>query len=210
MTVSNISVVFYTISFLVPGFVMNSVISAFQPQKELEEKSTLLKYLTLSSINYSLCSWLIFLISQKQFIDQYPKWAAFFWFAIVFVSPVMIGTLIGISKQREWTRRLLQKIGIVTIHSLTSAWDYIFSRTEPGWILVTLKDGSTIGGWFGSESFAASKTDGKDLYIQEIYRISDGTWQKLERKSGIWIDAEQIKHTEFIEDLKGNNNEKEN
>ncbi len=209
MTVSNFDVVFYTISFLVPGFVMNSVISAFQPQKELEEKSTLLKYLTLSSINYALCSWLIFIISQKEFIDQYPKWTAFFWFAIVFVSPVIVGALIGISKQREWVRRLLQKIGISTTHSITSAWDYIFSRAEPEWILVTLKDDSTIAGWFGSESFAASKADGKDLYIQEIYKINEGTWQKLERKSGIWVEAERIKHVEFIKDLKGNNHEKE-
>ena len=200
MTISNFDAVFYTISFLVPGFVMNSVISAFRPQKELKEKITFLRYLTLSSINYALWSWLIYIISQQSFIDQYPKRTAFAWFAIIFISPVIVGAFIGIIKQKEWVRNLLQKIGINTTHPIPSAWDYIFSKAESEWILVTLKDDSIVAGWFGSESFAASIADGKDIYIQEVYRIDEGKWGKLERKSGIWIEAEQIKHIEFIND----------
>lgn len=198
MTISNFEMAFYTISFLVPGFVMNSVISAFQPQKELKEKITFLRYLTLSSINYALWSYLIYIISQKEFSDQSPKLTAFIWFAIIFISPVIVGAFIGIIKRKEWMRKLLQKTGINTVHPIPVAWDYIFSKTEqPVWLLVTLKDNNLIGGYFGDKSFAGNNIDGKDVYIQEVYKVSDGQWQKVEQSGGMWIAADKIKHIEF-------------
>ncbi len=44
-------------------------------------------------------------------------------------------TFIGIIKQKEWVRTLLQKIGINTTHSIPFAWDYIFNKTGSEWIL---------------------------------------------------------------------------
>jgi hypothetical protein len=147
---------------------------------------------------------LIFIIISTGFYSAHPYRTAAAWVIVVLVSPIVLGIVLGRLSQKEMLRRTFQRIGINTIHEIPTAWDYKFSKTDHAvWVLVTLKDGSQVAGLYGSRSVASSEPSERDLYIQEIYRItSDGPWQRIPRSDGILIRGDQIRHIEFWGDRK--------
>lgn len=65
-------------------------------------------------------------------------------------------------------------------------------------MLVTLKDGSEIYGFFGAQSFAASDADRRDLYLEAQFRpLDSGEWAPLEDTAGVLIMGEDIAAIEF-------------
>ena len=53
-------------------------------------------------------------------------------------------------------------------------------------------------GYWGSESFASSIRDNKDLYLEKIYDVNeDREWIEITQNKGIWISGESIKYIEF-------------
>lgn len=199
MTISGVDALFFTVAFLVPGFVWQAAMSAFVPRKSEDVQLSFLRFLSISCVNYGLWSWLVFLITRASFSSRHPVIAAMAWFVVVFLSPAALGALCGHYTQRDAIRQALQRIGLSPLHVIPTAWDYKFSRTAvPEWILVTFKDGSQVAGWFGSDSFASSETGERDLFIQEVYTINlEGSWEPVEGSAGILIRQDEIKHIEF-------------
>lgn len=198
MTISNFDAVFYTLSFIVPGFIWDSVLAGIIPRKTEGKESLFLRYFTLSCLNYALWVWLIYLLPRLDFFKLYPLRSALSWVLIISVSPFILGMVSGKLRSDGWFRGFLMRIGINSLHPIPSAWDYYFSITSSVWILVTLKDGKQVAGLFGSRSFASSDQNERDLYIQEIYKIKeDGPWQKIPDNNGIFIKGDEIKHIEF-------------
>lgn len=199
MTLSGSDALFYTLAFLVPGFIMHLTLSVFVPQKTEQSELSFLRFLTLSCLNYAIWSWLIYLILAAGLYSTHPYRVAFVWGLIILVSPVIIGIALAHLSQNEIPRTFLQHLGFNPIHEIPTAWDYRFSRIEaPTWLLVTLNDGSTVAGLFGSRSFASSEPSERDLYIQDVYKVAEsGPWQKVAQNEGILVRADQIKHIEF-------------
>ncbi len=208
MTLSTFDTIFYTFSFIVPGFILHSTLTVFVPQKAEQPQLSFLRFLTLSCVNYAIWSWLIYLIFRSNFFINHPFRTSVAWGTIVLISPVVLGILGGHFSQKEIIRKALQAIGLKPIHVIPTAWDYTFNKIQKAvWILVTLKDESTVAGLFGSKSFASSEIGKRDLFIQEIFKISgDGPWQRISRSAGILIKEDQIKHIEFWEDVEEENN----
>lgn len=200
MTISNLDMIFYTLSFVVPGFICDSVLASIIPRRSEGKERLFLRYLTLSGLNYAFWVWLIYLLLRVDFFRQNPIVSALSWFLIIFVSPILLGLILGKQSSKGWIRRFLMRLGINTIHPIPSAWDFFFSTTPPVWMLVTLKDGSQVAGLFGSRSFASSDQDERDLYIEEMYKIgTDAPWEKVQSTRGIFITGSEIKHIEFWE-----------
>lgn len=198
MTISGSEMLFYTLAFLVPGFIMNFAYSMFVPQKTDLGQASMLRYLYFSCINYALWSWLFYIIIKTNYADMHPFKTAVLWGIVILISPFMIGMIVGILTNRNVFRDGLSKIGITSLHVIPTAWDYKFSTTEARWTIVTLKDGSIVAGIFGSSSFSSSDYGQRDLYLERVYRISDsGNWIPAERSDGVLIMGEQIKHIEF-------------
>ena len=123
------------------------------------------------------------------------------WTVVVFLGPVGLGLGLGFCSKKDIVRKVLVPLGFNPIHSVPTAWDFKFSDSPPVWVLVTLKDGHTVGGLWGSRSFASSESDERDIYIQEVYKIlKTKTWKKVERNDGILICGDEIKHIEFWSD----------
>jgi hypothetical protein len=141
------------------------------------------------------------MFQSSLFVNQ-PIRVALAWGVIILLSPILLGFLAGYFGQKEYIRRFLQSIGLNPIHVVPTAWDYKFSNIrKAGWLLVTLQDGCVVAGLFGSKSFASSEAGERDLYIQEVYKISEeGPWAKIPQNEGIWISVSQIKHIEFWND----------
>lgn len=169
-------------------------------RKAIAHEISLLRFLTLSCVNYGLWSWLVYLVVKSSIFMDHPFRSAAAWFFIIFVSPVVFGALLGALSQRNTVRRLLDRLGIYTVHPIPAAWDYFFSTTGPVWVLVTLKDGSAVAGRFGGRSFASSDSAERDLFVESIYRVEEhGTWTEVPLNAGIWIRGDEIRHIEFWE-----------
>jgi hypothetical protein len=198
MTVSSFDVVFYTLAFLVPGFICDSVLSVFVRRRTVAHETSLLRFLTLSAVNYGLWSWLIYLMAKSNFFIQSPVHGASAWVLIVFISPVGLGAVLGLLSQRNAFRGLLERYGVYTVHPIPTAWDYFFSNRTPVWVLVTTTDNDRVAGRFGAASFASSDRFERDLYIETVYRVEEeGPWTEVPMNRGIWIPGKQIKHIEF-------------
>ena len=79
-----------------------------------------------------------------------------------------------------------------------AAWDYTFARLRGDhFVMVTLSDGSTVGGIYGSHSFASSDPTERDLFLQEIYDVDDGSWSKRPEHQAILIPSKEIKHVQI-------------
>lgn len=198
MTINGVEVVFFTVGFLVPGFVWSAVLSMLVPTRTAPTQVRFLEFLTLSCINLGLWSWALVPIFATSFLDQHPYWSGLAVFAIIFLSPVLLGALSGWWRQKEAVSRFLGWIGLRTVHPVPRAWDRHFSRLKPYWVLVTLRDGSRVYGLFRSQSFAASDPEHRDLYLEAQFRpLETGDWAPVEDTGGVLIMADQIAVIEF-------------
>lgn len=200
--IDNFDMMFYTLAFIVPGFITYTIVSIFVPQKSEQTPHAILKFLYFSGINYALWAWLIYIIVKINYYNNHPYRTAGLWVVIILISPLITGIIFGILSKKEIFRKLLQRIGFNIIHPIPTAWDYKFSTIQKGiWILVTLKDDSTVLGYFGQDSFASSDSIEHDIYIERVYRICEnGQWEETSRTDGILIKGDQIKLIEFFID----------
>jgi hypothetical protein len=123
-------------------------------------------------------------------------WSLLFYFLV----PVALGLCVGWITQFDWEYRAAEVIRMHFAHRTPTAWDFRFSRLPPGtYLLVTLKDGSTVAGRMVGGSFAASAKDGRDLYIGEVWTVpAAGPWRKLEPARGLLICGDDIRYIEFF------------
>jgi hypothetical protein len=111
---------------------------------------------------------------------------------------VALGLLSGWFKQNAWVGGLLRRFGYRTIHPTPTAWEWYFSQQKPCWVLVTLKDGAQVYGFFGEKSFAGDQPEFRDLYLEESFQLlDDGQWAPMEDTGGVLIMADQIATIEF-------------
>ena len=53
------------------------------------------------------------------------------------------------------------------------AWDNFFSRNEACWVVVHLKNGQLVGGYFGPGSYATVEPESGHLYLEELWRLDE-------------------------------------
>lgn len=200
MKLENFSNAYFVISVLVPGFIYSGVISAFVPTRAHKEKELLLlRYLTATAFNYAICSPLIYALVFGVAFPNRPIGQAFCWFFVVFVAPVILALTRARLVQRDGLGWLYRLVGLRAISPIPTGWDWVFSTTDPCYLLITLTDGTEIAGYFGRRSMASSDPERKDIFIERVYTIpEDGSaWVQVEGSLGMHIDGSQIAFIEF-------------
>ena len=106
IALTSFDAVFYAITFLVPGFVMDLTLSIFVPKRQEDLQFSLLRFLTLSCVNYAVWSWLIYLIffTERALLSDF--YTALTVAVVVFISPILIGVLLGYFSQKEWIKKI--------------------------------------------------------------------------------------------------------
>lgn len=197
MTLESFDIFYYTLAFIVPGFVMNMAYSVSVPQK-IAGDTALPRFLYFSCIHYALWSWFFYISAKTNFSTIHPVRYAAFWVFIILVSPYLLGLITGALSKKDVFRNALQQLGINPISAIPTAWDYKFSRTGPRWVIVSLIDGCMVAGLFGSDSFASSEADERDIYLEKVFCIDEkGAWVMADRTDGILIKGDQIRTIEF-------------
>jgi hypothetical protein len=201
MVFDSFDTVFYTAIFLVPGFLMKGIIDNVVPAKKVSDGIHFLHCLTYSVINCAIWAWLYVLISP--FLHHlHDENATLYWIMlllIVIIGGCIVAILIAVMKKRGLLQKLLQRITGNSIHSVPTAWDYKFSKQEIAWVIVRLKSGSVVYGYYGEKSLTSSDSDLHDISIEKIYKIdADGIWHENNKSKGALISAEAIESIEFL------------
>ena len=187
---------------LVPGLVVLFVRSRFVTGGSAAQFVGILPYLTVSVMYYAVAY--VFLIPLAEFTDfmelmHEPGYARIIiLYVLIFIGPAVLGLLLGIDIQRNFSYRFLQRIGLNPVHAVPTAWDWKFGRLNAAYVFITLKDGKCVAGFYDSDSFTSTSPTERDLYIRWIYDIDDvGAWS-LREGDGILITAGEIQTIEFL------------
>ena len=202
MKLETVPDLFFVIAVFVPGFIYTGVLSQFVPLRQNKEKELIfLRLLIATAVNYALCSPLIYLLYTSGLFLGTPFLQAISWFIIILLVPTILGLLRAASVQKDVFAPVFKRLRLRPINPIPTGWDWIFSRTEPCYVLITLTNETQIAGYFGPMSMASSDPDRKDIYIEKLYKVPDdgGDWTEFPGTLGIQVDGAQISSIEFRE-----------
>lgn len=190
---------YLVLAVFVPGFIYHGVLSQFVPLRQMRTREhVILGFLTATAFNYAVCSPLLYFLFAGRLFATDPIWQALTLFLIIFLTPIILALIVAAIGQKDGLAWLFRWLGLRSINPIPTGWDWIFSRTDPCYVLVTLSTGTQIAGYFGLQSMASSDPDRRDLYLERVYVIpSDGPWQPVDRSQGTYIDGSQIAFIEF-------------
>lgn len=201
MEISDQTTIFFALGFVLPGHVWATTQRFFVPGVEQPEGYRFLfNGLHLSILNYAICLPIVYLLLYSPIFVGHPFRSTIAWGFVISVLPMFWGAIHGLSIQRGWGKKLRDLFLIRSVHPTQLAWDYRFGLLTPNFIIVTLQDGSTVAGLFGTQSFASSHPENRDLFLEKTYQIDDGgVWVPVEDSAGLWLRGEDIKIVEFRE-----------
>jgi len=190
---------YFVVSVFVPGFIYNSVLASFVPRRgSTEKEALLLRWFTGTALNYGVCSPIIYGLVSGYLLNDSPFWQGIIWLLILFVAPIAVALVSAYLSQKRATRWLASKLGLRSISPIPTGWDWIFGLEDPLFVLVTLKDGTKLVGFFGEDSMASSEPGQRDLYLEKAFTIpEEGPWVEVAGSRGIYIDGSQIAFIEF-------------
>lgn len=179
--------------FAMPGIIILYFRAQFLTGRLPPAAEGIVAYLVVSVVFHAV----LFPIAQPYYaIEVDSLWHATLWFAYVLLCPALAGTLLGLSVQQGWTRKILVKAKLKTVHSIASAWDWRFSNCQDCFVLAVMKDGTKWAGYIGEQSFMSSIPTERDIFIEKVYEIDSGDiWNP--RESGVWLAHGEIQSIEF-------------
>jgi hypothetical protein len=199
MTIANFEMVLYTAIFILPGFLTKTIVNSLYPPKRASDAIQFLSYLGYSLVTLAICSWAVMLINP---LSENIQTVPLYWFlllVIILVGTVLTSLLVGFLKYHKTIQKLAKKLRLHAIDPIPTAWDYKFHDMPASFVVVTLRDGAQIHGWFGRNSRASSDEQERDLFLEKVYtRHEDGAIKTTNENQGILISKDVIKYIEFI------------
>ncbi len=165
----------------------------FHPAPDNDTSKILIDVVSYSCINYSFLLIPIYLIEINGFFYTHPFLYYLFYFLVLIIIPVLLPILLLKARQSP---RIRQKLP----HPMARAWDYFFSTNQCCWVLVTLKNGKKYGGLYSYNSFATSRPEPEQLYLEKHWALDEeGDFDhELTDTLGILILTNEIESVEFI------------
>ncbi|NSX54304.1 DUF6338 family protein [Parasulfitobacter algicola] len=187
----NLQTAILPISLCAPGFLIMLLRSQFITGRIPNIASASMEYVIITSLYYSLT------VPTFIYVGEYNPLTLFL---LVFLGPIIVGLVFGVIYQKGFMKYVYNFTHIHPIHHpAPTAWDYLFGSTRKGcWIIVTLKSSEPIFGYFGTESFASSDLEKRDIYIEKVL---DDKWNVIgtdDYQRGIWIHEDEILSVEII------------
>ncbi|MEV7412961.1 DUF6338 family protein [Streptomyces althioticus] len=95
-----------------------------------------------------------------------------------------------------WEHRRLR----ARYRSTPTAWDHMFRTRGSCFVRARLTDGSWIGGWYGSTSYATSYPQPPELFLESAWRMNqDGSFDgRIGRTAGLHLRADNIDVLELL------------
>lgn len=183
------------ILFAIPGFISMKVYGLIVAGERADSSKQVMDCVAYSAINYGLATGIYLLINlllslcSLRLPSPFSPWVLF---PSVFLTPVAWPLI--------WLKVL--KIKIVktqTISPHATAWDLFFSTKQPAYVLITMKDGKVIGGWYGEKSGTSTFPNPNQIYLEQVWKIEGRRFIKpFSRTGGIILSCEDFTSIEFL------------
>jgi hypothetical protein len=147
--------------FALPGFISLRVWSLIFPTSERALKDQFGEALSFGILNAMVCAPL--------FVPAEPASPPAI-YGLVILTLVVLPAIWPFPAL--WLMRALQNLNVILITS-RSAWDDVFLRDEPYFIIVHLKDGGRVGGYYGPNSFAGLHPISGHLYLEQLWFMDE-------------------------------------
>ena len=191
------------IVFLVPGFVWRTVEGQLvYLDKRLEWEKFAFGLLSRSTFVYLPFAPLLYHLWEDRWLDSHPLWTSLVALGMIVILPTLYGLCAGTWRQKRWGARLLEKLGLKTFeqHHIPTAWDHLFSKIRPAWVVVTLKNGNKVYGFMGTASYLSSESEERDIYISHTLQLAEsGEMEFVKNTRGIYIAASEVSVISFTE-----------
>ena len=199
------------VGFVLPGFV--AVLLKERLYEVRGEESTFDRLLTTvyySLLIYLLPALIVALLSAFGALDRGDLELFFdgsspLWLIALVAAAILLGVP-ALAAVAAWTwmnsasKRRLYSLSdrLNPEHRTQTSWDFAFDHEEDLLLVVELKSGGRVAGYYGKRSHSGYGTRTRDLFLEERWDISsdDGTISRPpeDRHSvGIWIDAHEIR-----------------
>lgn len=179
--------------FFVPGFISMSFYRLVFALERIDYSKSLYEALGISCINFSLLFYPIYLINQKAFLIDHIFLYALLTIFIIFIVPIILTLLYSrIVKTKKFQKNF--------VSPEKTPWDWLFSKRESYWVIITLKDGKKIGGKYGLKSRASAFPAAREIFIEDVWKLDKDCVFKesLKRNSGLIIFNDNILTIEFF------------
>lgn len=175
-------------TFILPGFIIMKIMKLKFPNKDFLLKDVLFEALSYSLLNISIFGWIPYLLSYY----NHTVLSIIAYIIVLIITPIFL-SLIYI---KIISKNFFGKNFDIPI---SSAWDWYFGKRQKCILLVKLKDGKEIIGYFGVNSYATSYPNEGSIYIEALYKKDDvtGSLNLIPNTKGILIHKDQYSTIEF-------------
>ena len=176
-----------------PGLMSTAVYRLVMPARAVEWGNAVVQGVFYSTVNFALgLPFLYLLVFGYDPLREPLRYTAAA-ILLLLVLPILWPLLlVRIFK----SKKLARKIQI----PYPTAWDYLFDRREPLFLLVHLNSGALIGGYYGGNSYAGSFPNDGDIYIEAVYGTDEhGKFgRSIPDTRGVLLRKEQYSFIEFF------------
>lgn len=185
-------VLFILIAF--PGLISMHIYRLMMPARAIEWSTALLEGLFYSVVNFAICLPLLVWMTYGHNPQGHPIWVAFGFFIVLLVGPIL-WPVFFVRMMRS--PRLMKNLQL----PYPTAWDAYFDKRLECFVLVHLKSGELLGGYFGAGSFASSFPNDGDIYVGAVYRIDESGCfgEPIPFSRGFLIRKDEYSYLEFFD-----------
>lgn len=179
---------------VVPGLISIHIYRLLMPAKDIDWKTVGVEALFYSSLNFAFLLPLLIPIHRGAFFENHPVWYLVAMTVTFLLAPICWPIFLVQAMKSKWIMRKLQL-------PYPTAWDYFFDKREPAFVLVHLKNGKKIGGFYGDSSYATSFPRDGSLYLQTVIKVDDAGkfLDRIEGSKGLLLKKDDYELIEFFE-----------
>ncbi len=194
--------------FFLAGFILYSVRSRYVLGEKPKATEVVVEAVVLSLINQ-----LVFMILTPTFtglagvlpasvlgLVNFVSGGRAPFFIEVLILPATLGVMFGLFLRNGWNSAVLSRMAMPIVHPTRRAYDFAFGENRrESFVIVTYADGTTVYGFFGANSLAASDSERSDLYLEQLYDVEDdGTWVATKPPKAALLMLSDLRSIEFI------------
>lgn len=190
------SQVLYLFPFIiVPGVIASFVYNFFIRSGQRKYGDYVIELLVFSVFYQGIFFWLIAIVNSPG-VKANSVLYNLLMLLTIFIVPALIG-YIGVLFSKS---KFLRKFTRTASHPTPMAWDYVFSKNLPYYIVFHLKSGKMIAGLYSGDSFASSFSQTQEVYVQELYHVNENgnVGARVERTAGAIIRFDDCDFIEFF------------
>ena len=181
------------ILFVIPGFVSLKAYEILFHATQKNVSNLLVEAITYSCINYAILFVFIYQVERLNLKNNYPVSYGIFYGFVFFIAPIIWVIALKSLRLCKWMQKWLP-------HPTAKAWDYVFGKRKPYWVIINLKDGKKIAGLYGFDSFTTSGDNKEEIYLEKTWKLnkSGGFDRERVNSEGILVISSEIESLEFF------------